>query len=271
MPLGQPEVDVTELEDGQSLTFTAEVDVRPEFDLPDYSSLTIEVASAVPTDEAVTEQLDSLRGRFATLNDVDRACADGDVLIVDISGATAEGDDVEDLSGSALSYELGTDGMLPGFDDAVRGAVKDEVRTFEFTPQNGDWAGVALTVTVTVKEVRERELPALDDDFAQMASEFDTVDELRADVRDAARPGSSASSRAPRPATSWSRRCSRRSTSRCPRVSSRPRSRRTSRTGTAATTSTAPRSRSRPARRSRASSCSTRSPRPRRSPSARPS
>jgi trigger factor len=184
IPLGQPEVDVTELEDGQSLTFTAEVDVRPEFDLPDYASLTIEVASAVPTDEAVTEQLDSLRGRFATLNDVDRASADGDVLIVDISGATDTGDDVEDLSGSALSYELGTDGMLPGFDEAVRGAVKDEVRTFDFTPQNGDWEGVTLTVTVTVKEVRERELPELNDDFAQLASEFDTVDELRADVRE---------------------------------------------------------------------------------------
>ena len=183
VPVGRPEIDVTELEDGQSLTFTAEVDVRPEFDLPDYSSLTVEVSNAVPSDEDVDAQLDSLRGRFATLNDVDRAAADGDLLLVDISGATAEGDAVEDLVGSALSYELGTDGMLPGFDDAVRGAVKDEVRTFEFTPENGDWTGIPLTVTATVKAVRERELPALDDDFAQLASEFDTVDELRADVR----------------------------------------------------------------------------------------
>ena len=183
VPVGRPEIDVTELEDGQSLTFTAEVDVRPEFDLPDYSSLTVEVSNAVPSDEDVDAQLDSLRGRFATLNDVDRAAADGDLLLVDISGATAEGDAVEDLVGNALSYELGTDGMLPGFDDAVRGAAKDEVRTFEFTPENGDWTGIPLTVTATVKAVRERELPALDDDFAQLASEFDTVDELRADVR----------------------------------------------------------------------------------------
>lgn len=184
VPVGRPEIDVTELKDGEALTFTAEVDVRPEFDLPDYSSLRVEVASATPTDEAVDEQLDQLRGRFATLNEVDRAAADGDVLLVDISGATAEGDAVEDLVGQALSYELGTDGMLPGFDDAVRGAAKDETRTFEFTPQNGDWAGIPLTVTVVVKAVRERELPALDDDFAQLASEFDTVEELRADLRE---------------------------------------------------------------------------------------
>lgn len=183
MPVGRPEIDVTELEDGAALTFTAEVDVRPEFDLPDFSSVTVEVDAAEPSDDDVDQQLDALRGRFASLKEVERASADGDVLLVDISGATAEGDDVEDLSGQALSYELGSDGMLPGFDDAVRGASKDETRTFEFTPQNGDWAGIPLTVTVAVKAVRERELPALDDDFASMASEFDTVDELRADVR----------------------------------------------------------------------------------------
>ena len=182
VPVGRPEIDVTDLEDGVKLAFTAEVDIRPEFDLPDFSSLTVEVAPAVASDADVDEQLDSLRGRFATLKDVDRAAADGDVLLVDISGHTPEGDPVEDLSGSALSYELGTDGMLPGFDDAVRGASNGDTRTFEFTPQNGDWTGVPLTVTVVVTAVRERELPALDDDFAQLASEFDTVGELRADV-----------------------------------------------------------------------------------------
>ena len=184
VPVGRPEIDVTELEDGQSLTFTAEVDVRPEFDLPAYDSLTVTVANAAPSDDDVEEQLTSLRGRFATLKEVERASADGDVLLVDLAGTTPDGDAVEDLVGNALSYELGTDGMLPGFDDAVRGAAKDETRTFEFTPQNGDWAGIPLTVTTTVTAVRERELPALDDDFAQLASEFDTVDELRADVRE---------------------------------------------------------------------------------------
>jgi trigger factor len=183
VPVGQPVVDVTEIVDGEPLTFTAEVEVRPEFDLPDYSTLTIEVANAEPTDADVDEQVDGLRARFATLIEVDRAAVIGDVLLVDVAGRTPEGDELEDLAGTALSYELGTDGLLPGFDEAIVGAVKDETRQFEFTPTNGDWAGVSLVVDATVKAVRERELPALDDDFAQLASEFDTVDELRDDVR----------------------------------------------------------------------------------------
>jgi trigger factor len=183
VPVGRPEVDVTEVADGDKVSFTAEVDVRPAFDLPAFDSLSVEVDAAAATDDDVAVQIDSLRGRFASLKDVERACADGDVLLVDISGATPEGDPVEDLSGSALSYELGTDGMLPGFDDAVRGASKGDVRTFPFTPQNGDWAGIDMTVTVTVVGVRERELPELDENFVSMASEFDTVDELTADIR----------------------------------------------------------------------------------------
>ena len=183
MPVGQPEIDVTEMQDGESLTFTAEVDVRPEFDLPDLASLTVEVGVAQATDADIDEQIDALRGRFATLKTVERAAADGDVLLIDISGKTDAGDEVEDLSGTALSYELGTDGMLPGFDEAVRGASAGQTRTFVFTPQNGDWAGVPLDVSVVVQEVRERELPEVDEDFVTMASEFDTVEELREDTR----------------------------------------------------------------------------------------
>jgi trigger factor len=183
IPVGQPTVDVTAIEDGKHLAFTAEVDVRPEFELPDFASLRVEVGNAVPNDDDVAAQVDSLRSRFATLKDVERAAADGDVLLVDIAGATPEGDAVDDLIGNALSYELGTEGMLPGFDDAVRGAKAGESRSFEFTPQNGDWTGIPLTVNVTVSGVRERELPELNDDFAQMASEFDTVAELQADVK----------------------------------------------------------------------------------------
>lgn len=183
IPVGRPEVDVTEIEDGQHVTFTAEVDVRPEFELPDYKAISIEVDPATADDAAIDEHIDNLRTRFASLKDVDRACADGDVLLVDISGATDAGDDVEDLSGTALSYEMGTEGMLPGFDDAVRGASAGETRTFPFTPSNGDWAGVPLTVTATVTAVRERELPALDEEFVIMASEFDTVEELREDAK----------------------------------------------------------------------------------------
>lgn len=181
-PVGRPEVEVTSMADGEALEFTAEVDVRPEFDLPDYRSVRVVVDPAVVTDEDVTEQVDALRTRFATLREVDRPGEDGDLLLVDISGHTAEGDPVEDLSGNALSYELGTDEMLPGFDEAVRGASKGDNRTFEFTPMNGDWSGIPLTVNVAVAAVRERELPAFDDDFASMASEFDTAAELRSDV-----------------------------------------------------------------------------------------
>jgi trigger factor len=188
IPLSQPHLHLDNadepLQDGASLCFTAEVDVMPDFDVPEYSSITVTVESPAPSDEDIDTQIDQLRGRFASLNDVERAAADGDVLLVDIAGATPEGDAVEDLVGNALSYELGTDGMLPGFDDAVRGAAAGETRTFEFTPQNGDWSGIALTVTVTVSAVRERILPPLDDDFAQLASEFDTVAELRDDMRD---------------------------------------------------------------------------------------
>ena len=183
VPLGRPEVEVTEIADGQSLTFTAEVDVRPEFDLPDYSGIAVEVEDAVVSDEDVEEQLTGLRGRFASLTPVERAAADGDILLVDLLGYEADGSSVEDLSGHALSYELGTDGMLPGFDDAVRGATAGEARTFEFTPEGGEFVGRPLTVNVTVSAVRERALPAADDDFAQLASEFDTIAELRDDIR----------------------------------------------------------------------------------------
>ncbi len=183
VPISRPEIDVTQMEDGKALTFTAEVDVRPDFTLPDFSTLTVEVDPAIPTVDDVAAQVEGLRRRFATLSDVDRAAQDGDVLLVDISGATEEGDAVEDLTGSSLSYELGTDGMLPGFDDAVRGASKGDTRVLDFTPQNGDWAGVPLKATVTVSGVRERVLPALDDSFAQLASEFDTVAELNDDIR----------------------------------------------------------------------------------------
>ena len=138
--------------------------------------------SATVTDEGVDAEVDRLRAMFGTLALVERPCADGDVLLVDIDGF--DGDSaVEDLSASSLSYELGTDGMLPGFDDAVRGASKGDTRVLDFTPQNGDWAGVPLKATVTVSGVRERVLPALDDSFAQLASEFDTVAELNDDIR----------------------------------------------------------------------------------------
>jgi len=182
-PVGQPDVEVTELEDRSHITFTAEVEVRPDFEVPEYSSVKVEVDAVVVDDDAVNEQLESLQKRFSNYTAVDRAAADGDVLLVDIAG-TYEGEPVADLTANALSYELGTDGILPGFDEAVLGASKDDVRTFEFTPEAGEYEGKSVSIAVTVKNVRERSLPALDDEFAQLASEFDTLEELRADLAD---------------------------------------------------------------------------------------
>jgi trigger factor len=182
-PLGTPDFDVKELNDGENLAFTVEVDVRPEFGLPDLDAFVVEVDGAEPTDEEVAEQVDSLRARFATLTDVERPAQDGDVLLVDLSG-TCEGEEIEDLMASALSFEVGgKEEPLPGFDDAVRGAVADDVRSFSFPAEAGQYEGKDIDVTVTVTTVRERELPAADDDFALMASEFDTMDELTDDLR----------------------------------------------------------------------------------------
>jgi trigger factor len=182
-PVGQPDVEVTELEDRSHISFTAEVEVRPDFEVPEYSSVKVEVDAVVVDDDAVNEQLESLQKRFSNYTAVDRAAADGDVLLVDIAGMY-EGEAVADLTANALSYELGTDGILPGFDDAVLGALKDDVRTFEFTPEAGDYEGKSVSIAVTVKNVRERSLPTLNDEFAQLASEFDTLEELRADLAD---------------------------------------------------------------------------------------
>lgn len=180
--IGRPEVDVTTLDEETGLIFTAELDVRPEFELPKFDLLKVVVDDAEVTVDQVEEQLTGLRGRFGALKEVSRAAKDGDVLLVDLSGAH-EGQVVEELAATAFSYELGSDDMVPGFDDAVRGAKADEVRHFVFTPSAGQWSGKGITVEVTVKAVRERELPNADDEFAQLASEFDTIGELREDIR----------------------------------------------------------------------------------------
>lgn len=182
-PLGSPEFDIKELNDGENLAFTVEVDVTPEFDLPDLDGFAIEVDAAEPSDAEVAEQIDSLRTRFSTLVDVDRGAQDGDVLVVDLSGS-CEGEDIEDLTASALSLEMGgKEEALPGFDEAVRGAVVDDIRSLSFPAEAGKYVGKTIDVKVTVKKVRERSLPAADDDFAMLASEFDTFAELEADVR----------------------------------------------------------------------------------------
>jgi trigger factor len=181
--LGRPEVDLGELADNEPLAFTAEADIVPEFELPDYQGLEVTVDASEVSDADVDEQLDALRSRFGTLLPVERASEIGDVLLFDMTGSS-DGETVEDLVATALSYELGADGMIPGFDDAVTGASAGDTRTFTFVPDAGEYEGKSVEVVVSVSTVRERSLPAADDDFAQLASEFDTIDELRADLRE---------------------------------------------------------------------------------------
>jgi trigger factor len=180
--LGHPEVEVTELEDGQHLRFTVEVDKRPEFDLPDYDGLEVTVDNADVDDAAVDEQVDGLRERFSTLKGVDRPVADGDFASIDLS-ATVDGEAIEDLTAKGLSYQAGQGSLLDGLDEAIVGLAAGESKEFPTSLVGGDHAGKEAVVTVTVNSVKERELPDVDDDFAQTASEFDTIEELRDDLR----------------------------------------------------------------------------------------
>ena len=180
--LGRPEVDVTTFEDGEQLTFTAEVDVRPEFELPDYQGLEVTVDDAETAEADLDEQMQGLRERFAILKGVDRAAADGDFVSIDLS-ANIAGEAIDDLSAKGLSYQVGQGSLLDGLDEAVTGLAAGESAVFPTSLVGGDHAGEDAEVTVTVNSVKERELPEPDDDFAQTASEFDTLEELRADLR----------------------------------------------------------------------------------------
>jgi trigger factor len=180
--LGHPEIDVTSFADGDQLAFTAEVDVRPEIELPAYEGVEVTVDAAEPTDERVEAQLESLRERFATLKSVERAAQTGDYVSIDLA-ATIGGEPVEDATANNLSYEVGSDSLVEGLDDAIVGLAAGESKEFETQLRAGDRGGETAQATVTVRTVKEKEVPALDDDFAQTASEFDTLDELRADVR----------------------------------------------------------------------------------------
>ena len=181
-PLAQPEIDITKFEDNETLEFTAEVDIRPSIDVPAYDDLAVEVDAIELSDEDVAEQVDALRERFATLNDVERPAADGDIVTIDLV-ASKDGETVEGGEVSGYSYKVGAGDMLDGVDEALRGLSAGGEATFVSQLLGGDLAGEDVDVTVKVSAVKEQELPELDDDFAQTASEFDTVDELRDDVR----------------------------------------------------------------------------------------
>ncbi len=181
-PLGQPDVDVTNLADGESLSFTAEVDVRPEIVLPELDGLAITVDDLAVSDADVEEQLDALRDRFGTLTGVERAAQNGDFVSIDLL-AEVDGEPIEAGSAQGLSYEVGKGDLIDGLDEAIVGASAGESVTFATTLQQGDHAGTDADVTVTLNSVKEKELPPVDDEFAQLASEFDTIDELREDLR----------------------------------------------------------------------------------------
>jgi trigger factor len=179
--LGRPEVEITEFADGAPLRFTAEVDVRPEITLPDLDAIEVTVDEVTVADEDVESQLDGLRQRFATLKTVERAAGRGDFVQIDLA-ATVNGAEVPGGTASNLSHEVGSDQLLPGLDEAIEGMSAGASTTFTTTLAGGDYAGQDAEVALTVRTVKERELPDVDDDFAQLASEFDTLPELRADL-----------------------------------------------------------------------------------------
>jgi trigger factor len=182
IPLGQPELEITKLDDGKELAFTAEVDVRPSFELPPLDALSVTVENAEVSPDQVEEYLTALRERFASLKTVDRPAETGDFVSIDLS-ATLNGKPVDDAQATGISYEIGTESMLDGLDEALAGMTAGESKTFTAELAGGKQAGKAADVLVTVNSVKVKELPELDDEFAQTASEFDTVGELRAATR----------------------------------------------------------------------------------------
>ena len=177
--IGRPEVDVKEFVDNEKLVFSVEVDVRPEVKLPDFSKITIEVDDVTVADADVDEQIESLRTRFGTLTTVEREIKMGDFATLDMT-AFIDGAEVDGGQANDISYEVGSDKMIPGLDEILIGMKTGDVKQFE-TELVGQQEGEKGEVKATVKAVKERELPPVDDAFAKLASEFDTLAELKAD------------------------------------------------------------------------------------------
>jgi len=178
--VGRPEVDIKEFIDHEKLHFTVEVDVRPEVTLPDFSKITIEVPDAIVTDSDIDEQIDELAKRFGTLTTVERAAKDGDFVTIDLM-AKINGEEIDGGKASDISYEVGSNRMIDGLDATLVGLVAGDTKTFN-TQLVGQADGETGDVDVAVKVVKERILPEIDDAFAKLASEFDTLAELKADT-----------------------------------------------------------------------------------------
>ena len=180
--LGQPDVEITKLDDGAEMAFTAEVDVRPSFEIPDLTTLQVVVDDADVSPDQVEEYLGALRERFASLRAAARPAETGDYVSIDLA-AVVDGKPVEDAQATGISYEVGSGTMLDGLDEALVGMSADETATFTTELAGGQLEGSEADVTVTVRSVKVKDLPDLDDEFAQSASEFNTVGELRANTR----------------------------------------------------------------------------------------
>ncbi|MDU3135030.1 MAG: trigger factor [Winkia neuii] len=183
-PLAQPAIEVTDIPTGegedQQLVFTAEVEIMPEFEIASTKDLSIKVDSISVSDDDVEEELDRLRARFGTLKGVDRPAQKGDFVSIDMN-ASVDGEEIDSVSG--VSYEVGSGSMMEGMGDALEGMSADEETDFDTTMRGGEHEGEAGKVHLKLRSVKVRELPEADDDFAQLASEFDTIGELRADLR----------------------------------------------------------------------------------------
>ncbi|OFT72840.1 trigger factor [Corynebacterium sp. HMSC05C01] len=182
-PLGQPEIEVTKIEDNDVVEFTAEIDVRPEIKVPDFAKIEVTVPELKVDDEAVDAELDSLRERFGELKDTKRKMKTDDFAVIDLE-ASIDGEKLDDASAEGLTYRVGADDLMKGLDTALRGMKTGEDNEFETEIQYGENKGKKATVKVHVQQTKERKLPDLDDEFVQMASEFDTVDELRESTRE---------------------------------------------------------------------------------------
>jgi trigger factor len=180
--LGRPEVEITEFVDGQPLKFSAEVDVRPQIALPDLSEIEVTVDAIKITEADIDEQVAGLRERFATLKTVERAALVGDYVQIDLA-ATVDGVEVPGGTASNISHEVGSGQLVPGLDDVVQGMSAGESTSFTTQLVGGDQSGSDAQVDVAVRTVKEKQLPELDDSFASLASEFDTLAELRDDLK----------------------------------------------------------------------------------------
>lgn len=178
--IGRPNVEITELVDKEKFSFTVEVDIRPDIKLPNFSEIKIEVDDVKVTDADIDEQVESLRTRFGTLKTVDKVVAKGDFVTIDLV-ATKDGVELDGGVANDLSYEVGSASMIDGLDEAIIGLSKDGEKSFN-TALVGMAEGETGSVKVTVKAVKERELPPVDDEFAKLASEFETLSELKADL-----------------------------------------------------------------------------------------